>query len=258
MSPLIALYTELIYRPLLNGLVFIYASLPYADLGLAIFVLTFGVRVFLHPLVLKAARSQRAMARVQPELAKLQERFGKNREELGRRTMELYRAAGVHPLSGCLPILVQLPVLIGLYQVFLTGIRLEDPALRYSFIPAVSSFATRTFGLLDLTAPSFVVAIAAGLSRFLAAKFSSAVPPATGAAGDMQRALAWQMSYLLPIFIALISWRLPSALAFYWTILNALAIVENAWISRRLESEHERHSRTSEPHPGEDGHPRRG
>jgi len=228
-------YTELIYRPLLNGLVFIYAVLPYQDLGLAIGILTLAVRIILHPTLVQTIRSQLAMARLAPKLREVQERFKGDKEEQARRTMELYRAEGVHPLSGCLPLLIQLPILIGLYQVFWRGITNFDPSLLYQFLPAVESFNPVSFGVFDLTGRSATLSVAAGVSQFLQSRFL----PGAGAAGggsDFSRALHWQTTYALPVIIAVISWSLPSALAFYWTVLNLLAIVQQLWIQKRLES----------------------
>ena len=150
MNPFILVYTEIIYRPLLNGLVFIYTILPYHDLGLSILVLTAFVRLLLHPALAQTIRSQQAITRLQPRLREIQSRFKDNKEEQARRTMALYREEGVHPLSGCLPLLVQLPVLIGLYQVFWKGIALQDPSLLYSFLPRLAAFDPRKSRVVEL------------------------------------------------------------------------------------------------------------
>lgn len=236
MNPLTSLYSELIYRPLLNGLVFIYASLPYPDLGLAILALTALVRLALHPTLVQTVRTQAAMARLQPKLREIQERFKADREEQGRRVMALYREAGVHPLSGCLPVALQLPVLIGLYQVFWKGIRLEEPSLLYPFVARPEFFSTVAFGLVDLAQPSWTFALAAGASQLLQSYFLPA--PAGDGGGEFGRAMRWQVTYFLPFFIVVISWSLPSAIAFYWTVLNLLAIVQQLWIQRRLRHEY--------------------
>lgn len=248
MNPFVSLYSEIIYRPLLNGLVLIYNLLPYQDLGLAILALTLIVRALLHPTVVQMLRSQRAMAALQPRLREIQERFAGNREEQARQTLELYRQHGVHPFSMFVPLLVQLPVLIGLYHVFSRGIALADPSLLYSFLPAVGRFNPVAFGLFDLTAASLPLAVAAGVSQLLQSKLI-APPESPGGSSkggaDFQNAIRWQMTYLFPAFIAYISWSLPSAVAFYWTALNLLAIVQQLAIQRRLD--HERNSRTSHP-----------
>lgn len=250
-SLLSSFYSELIYRPLLNGLAIAYLVLPYRDLGLAIAVLTLAVRLLLHPAIAAAVRSQRAMAGLAPRLREIQKRYGSDRGAQTQQTMALYREAGVHPLSGCLPILIQLPVLIGLYQVFWKGIALADRSLIYSFLPELDGFDPLAFGLVDLTATSIPLALAAGLSQFLQSRFLP--PPAATGGAEFERALAWQTRYFFPVLIAGISWSLPSALALYWTVFNLFAIVQQQLIERHLRHEH---------HPGahlgdarQDGHP---
>ena len=245
MNPLLVLYHEVISRPLLNGLVAIYLLLPYRDLGLAIIVLTLVVRLILHPTISQTVRSQRAMVRVQPRLREIQERFKHDKEAQARETMALYRKEGVHPLSGCLPLLIQLPVLIGLYQLFWKGLALTDRSLLYPFLPPFDVFNPVAFGLFDLTRPHVALALAAGLSQLLQGFFTPQ-PPAQQA-GEFHTVMQWQARYIFPLIIAAISWSLPSALAFYWTVFNVLAILHQRLIEQRMA--HERDPRTHQPNP---------
>lgn len=253
MNVFLAAYHEVIYRPLLNGLVGIYLLLPYRDLGLAIIVLTLLVRLILHHSFAAAIRSQRAMAKIAPRLREIQERHKSNREAAAAATMALYREEGVHPLSGCLPLLIQLPVLIGLYRVFWKGIALEDHSLLYSFLPALDVFDPVAFGLFNLAQPSIVLAAAAGASQFLQSLTMPQPPVSSSAAGDFSSAMAWQARYVFPVIIAAISWSLPSALAFYWTVFNLLAILHQRLIERRLS--HEQGQRVHHRDTREDGRP---
>lgn len=241
MNFFVSIYTEVIYRPLLNGLAAAYLVFPARDLGLAILLMTVAVRLLLHPAIARAARSQRAMTLVAPKLREIKDRFGDQREEQARRTMALYREHGIHPLSGCLPILVQLPVLIGLYQVFWKGIALADPGLLYPPLRVLGAFDPIAFGLIDLSARSAVLAVAAGASQLL----QGALLPQPGGGGEFERAMRWQTRYVFPAIIAFISWSLPSALALYWTAFNILAIVQQRWIDIKLD--HERALRTHPP-----------
>ena len=237
MNVFLSIFNEIIYRPLLNGLVALYGGLPYQDLGLAIIVLTAVVRLALHPVIVQTVRSQAAMVLIQPELRQIQERFKSDREEQARRTMALYRERGIHPLSGCIPLIIQIPVLIGLYQVFLTGIRLEDQSLLYSFVPHVTAFNPVAFGVIDLGSRSIALAIAAGVSQFFSGRLLVPASPARTGRSDFQQAMQWQTTYFLPLFIFGISWSFPAALALYWTALNVFAIVQQRWIQKRLSYE---------------------
>lgn len=244
MNPLTLLYTELIYRPLLNGLVFIYATLPYRDLGLAIGILTVVVQLLLHPFLVRTIRSQQAMARVAPRLREIQKQFKDNREEQARRTMALYREHGVHPFSVLVPTLIQLPILIGLYQVFWKGIALDNPALLYAFVPNLGEFNPTAFSFIDLTQKSVSLAVAVGITQFFRAK-SLPQPPAPSSAetSDFSRVLNLQTTYFFPIMITVIAWFLPSAVVFYLIVSNLFAIVQQLWIQRHLS--HEERSRTA-------------
>lgn len=247
MNPFSIFYTEIIYRPLLNALAGLYILLPYPDLGLAIVVMTVAVRLLLHPAIAQAVRSQSAMARLAPRLKEIQARHKDSREEQARRTMALYREYGIHPLSGCLPLVIQLPVLIGLYQVFLTGIALTDRSLLYPFLVArVAGFDPVAFGLVDLARRSIPLALAAGITQFFQGRTMPAPDP--GSAGDMARAMHWQTRYVFPAIVALISWSLPSALALYWTVFNIFAIVQQRWIER-FSHVHVQPMRSPEPNP---------
>lgn len=252
MSILKLIYSEIIFRPLLNGLVLIYALLPYRDVGLAIVVLTVIVRIILHPALVQTLRSQQAMALIQPRLRDIQKRLKDNKEEQTKQTLALYREFGVHPLSGCVPLLIQLPVLIGLYQVFLRAVAHQDLSLLYHFTASLQfggAMSPIAFGVFNLAKGSAVLAITAGISQFLQAKFTpqpeiGGQDPTKGGS-DATRAIKFQTTYVLPVFIAGISWSLPSALAFYWTVLNLLAIVQQRWIQKRMN--HERNSPTHQP-----------
>ena len=113
------LFEELLQRPLFNALVFLYQTVSFHDLGVAIIALTLLIRFALYPLSKKSISSQKEMMEIQPEVKKIQEKYKGNKEEQMKRTMALYKERGVNPFAGCLPLLVQLPIVIALYWVFL-------------------------------------------------------------------------------------------------------------------------------------------
>ncbi len=131
-----SLFHELLYQPLFNALMVLYETVGFHDLGVAIIVLTLLIRFILYPLSGKAIASQKNMMTIQPEVKAIQEKYKNNKEEAARRMMALYKERKVNPLSGCLPILIQLPVLIALYWVFLAGFDDESLASLYGFIPS--------------------------------------------------------------------------------------------------------------------------
>lgn len=230
---LYSIYEEVLYRPLANVLVFFYEAIPYHDLGLAIILLTVAIRLLLYPFVAKSLRAQREMAALGPEIKALQEKYKENKEEQAKKLMELYKERGVNPFSGCLPVLIQLPLLFALYHVFanVTGTELLNNL--YSFIPHPQSIDPVAFGFLDLSARSIPLAILAGASQFLQAYF---MPQTAGADSAVQQAIQKQTVYILPIVITVISFQFPAALPLYWTVLNIIGIIQQGVPSFRPKS----------------------
>src|SRR3989338_6280048 len=101
----------ILYQPLFNLLIGIYNTIPGNDLGIAIILMTLIIRILFIPLSIKALVSQRKMALVQPKLQELQTRYKDDKQKLASESMALYKEHGVNPFSGCLPLLIQLPVI---------------------------------------------------------------------------------------------------------------------------------------------------
>jgi YidC/Oxa1 family membrane protein insertase len=221
------MFTEIIYRPLLNLTVFLYATIGFADLGIAIIAVTILTRLVMLPLSLKTARSQRAMASLAPEIERIKERLKGDMNAQSAEVMKLYKERGVSPLSGCLPLLIQFPILIGLYRVFLNLFKPETLSLLYTFVPHPATLNTTAFGFLDISVPSHILAVLAGAAQFAQAKLTGAAQQ-TGQAAAMNR----QMVYLLPLMIVVIGWNLPAGLSLYWVATTLVSIGEQLYLRR--------------------------
>lgn len=227
------LYTELLWRPLFNGLVWLYAVLPGRDLGLAIVALTLVIRFALAPLLSRAQESQRAMQKLQPQVVKIQQaaKKNKNKEEQGRALMALYAENNVNPFFAFLALAVQLPILIAMFQVFRQGLQAASLAYLYSFIPHPGSVNPVSLGVLDLSAGNLYLGAVAALTQYFQTKLSSPPPPAGPSAaaagkGDFASILQWQTTYVFPGLILVWSYTLPAALTLYWTVMNVFGIVQ--------------------------------
>ena len=228
MNPLTFLYTELLWRPLFNGLVFFYTVLPVQDLGLAIIVLTVVIRLILTPLLLRAQRAQRSMAVIQPEMKRIQEKYKSDREGQGKALMELYAQHKINPLSGCLPLLIQLPILIAVFQVFRQGFEPSSLQYLYSFIENPGALNPIGLGFLDLSKGNIYLGVLAAVTQYLQTKLAAPppAPPSSGSGGDFAKALQWQATYFFPLLILFWSYSLPAALTLYWTVLNFFGILQ--------------------------------
>ena len=222
------MFTELIYRPLLNLTVLLYSTVGFHDLGIAIVAVTVVTRLALLPLSMKTAKSQRAMATLAPEIERIKERLKGDMNAQSAEVMRLYKERGVSPLSGCLPLLIQFPILIGLYRVFLNLFHDGTLNLLYRFIPNPGTLHAIAFGFLDVSTPSRVLAVVAGLAQFAQAKLTAGNQPQAGQAAAMNR----QMLYLLPLMIVVIGWRLPAGLSLYWVATTLVSVGEQLYLRR--------------------------
>lgn len=228
MNPLVAVFNTILYQPLFNVLVLLYQYLPGQDFGVAVIALTLLLRILMHPLGIQAIKSQKAMSEIQPKLEEIKEKYKNDKAALAKASMELYKEANVNPFSGCLPLLIQLPILLALYRVFWRGLSPEAMAYLYSFVPNPGLIDTNFLGLLNLGESSAVLAVAAGVAQFFQAKtgMSRNQPQPKKTGFDFSQMLQKQMLYFFPAITVLIVWRLPSAIALYWLVSSLFAIGE--------------------------------
>lgn len=236
--------------PFLNLLIFLYSIIPPHALGGAVIAITILVRAVLWPFSAKALHSQKALKTIQPEVDKIRKKYKDKPQELQKAMMELYKEKEVNPLSSCLPTLIQLPILMGLYWVF---INFKDPAFLkiaetpgsflndiYPFlknfgpmkaiIQADGSLNTTLFGLVDLAKPSVVLAVLAGAIQFVQTKMMTPSKPT-----DTTQQMMSRMIYLFPIITIVISINLPAALPLYWTVSTAIAAYQQ-WLIMHKEA----------------------
>lgn len=243
MNPFTFLYTEILWRPLFNLLVGFTSLIPGHYMWVSIVLVTLVVRLILLPLSLKQARqtqkSQSKMADLQEELKRIQKQHEGDRQKQAAATMALYRKAGVNPASGCLLLLIQLPILIALYRVFLTEIGPSSTHFLYSFVNLPEAINLSFVGI-TLTEPSVWLAVIAGIAQFIQVRFFSPAPTPTPMAGGnessakMMAGMQRNMAYVFPAMTVFISLQLPSALALYWIISILLAIAQQRLLQKAL------------------------
>ncbi len=222
------MFTTLIVQPILNLTLLVYNTIGAHDLGISIIIMTAAIRLALMPLSLKMARSQRALTRVTPLVDELKEKYKDDSTAQSEAIMRLYKENGISPLAGCLPLLIQLPILIGMYRVFLKIFKPETLSLLYSFVPHPTAINHSFLGLMDMSVPSHLLALIAGAAQFMQAKMMASGQPQSSQAA----ALNTQMIYLLPAMIVIISWRLPAGLALYWITTSVFSIGEQLRVRR--------------------------
>ncbi|MBP6884637.1 MAG: membrane protein insertase YidC [Candidatus Pacebacteria bacterium] len=229
------LWDTIFYQPLYNALIFAISIMPGGDVGLAIILLTIVVKLILFPLAQRSIDSQIAMKALEPDIAKIKETVT-DKTEQNKQVFALYKERKVNPFSGCLLILLQLPVIIALYLVFLHGFE-EAPTALYSFISAPESFNLKFLGFLDLGQKSIVLALLAGISQFVQGKLAQGrqgKPSGEGMSGQFAKTMQTQMIYILPIMITVIAYRISAAVALYWIASNIFTIAQEFYTIRKI------------------------
>lgn len=230
------LFHEILYRPLFNLLIGIYNTIPGHDLGMAIILLTLLIRVVFVPLSLKSLRSQKAMAEIQPKIKELQDKHKDDKQALATAQMALWKEHKVNPLSGCLPILIQIPVIWALYKVFIDGVKQENLSGLYSFVHNPGILGHIGLGFLDLAQKNPVMAIMAGVLQGIQSYLTTRLQKSSAAGGnDMAAQMTKQMVYVFPVMITFIAWSLPAGLVLYWITTTAFAIFELVYIRRKYQ-----------------------
>lgn len=235
------LFSMLIYDPLYNGLIYLVDVVPAHDMGLAVVILTVAVKVILFPLSRQAIRTQAAMRTIAPEIEEIKKHLKDKQEEQARAIFALYRERGVRPFSSFLLILIQLPILIGLYWVFWKGgLPNVDLSLLYSFVSSPDTVNMEFMGFIDMGERSIILALLTALTQYLYTRLSMGPrqprPAETSPSfsGDMARSLDLQMRYVLPLFIGGIALTLASAVSLYWTASNLFMILQELAMGRRF------------------------
>lgn len=233
MNLISTIFNEAFYRPLFNGLIFLYNAIPYHDFGVAIILLTLLIRFVLYPLNQKAIRSQKALSELQPQIKEIQAKNKSDRAKQSQALMELYRQNKINPASGCLPLLIQLPVLFALYRVFLNGLNPDNLKELYSFVSRPEIINPWFFGLIDLSKSNWPMAILAGALTFIQSKMMIPSQTKNPTAGDFSAMFSKQMVYLMPAMTVIIAWKLPAGLALYWIVITLFGIGQQYLVTRK-------------------------
>jgi YidC/Oxa1 family membrane protein insertase len=233
MNILVTIFNEILYRPLLNLLFLFYQYLPGKDLGIAVIVLTILIKFIFYPLGTIALKSQKTLSDLQPKIKEIQERYKNDKEKQTKAMMEMYKEKKINPFSGCLPLLIQFPILIALYQVFLKGLKPEAMAQLYNFVPQPGEIDQNFLGLINLSQPNTILAFLAGISQFIQLKTAPQTKKLKGKQFDVSQMMTNQMTYLFPLFAFFICLKLPSAIALYWVVMTIFTIFQQYFIVKR-------------------------
>ena len=195
----------------MGGLYNVNSVFGLVSYGYAIILLTIIVKFLLYPLTVKQVKSMKAMQEIAPKMKKIQEKYKDNPQVMQQKVAAMYQEAGVNPLAGCLPLLVQMPILMGMYY---SLYNLEYPsadAAQFLWLPSLSE-----------ADPYYILPILNVLTTFYQTRQTS----------DMSNPQMKMMMLIMPLFIGFISLTFPSGLVLYWVVMNLCQILQQWWIYR--------------------------
>lgn len=243
------LWNNLLFWPLLNGLVFFYKIT--GNFGWAIIALTSVLRVITTPLVFSSLKTSKKMQDLAPDIANLKTQHKDDKQALMTAQSELFKKNGINPAAGCLPQILQIVVLIALFNAFNTVLNTKEAdmlakinPLLYSFnrLPEGSSISTQFFSWnlvtpdiykipnLPIPLPGFLL-ISSALVQFLSSKMMMPEKKVQTDSDDVMASSQEQMVYMFPLMTLLFGAQFPSGLVLYWLVFSAESMVQQYLIS---------------------------
>ena len=196
-------------------------TIGFPSYALAIILISILLKIILFPLMQKQMKSTMNMQEVQPKLEYLQKKYKNNPEKMNEEVMKLYKEYNINPMAGCLPLLIQMPILIGLFG-----------ALRqYNFDPIEHA----TFFWIPNLAekdPLFILPILVALTMFLQQKISMSATPSAAENPTMKT-----MLYIMPAMMLFVCWQMPSGLFLYWAFFSILSIIQQFFMNKQKKKE---------------------
>jgi YidC/Oxa1 family membrane protein insertase len=205
-------FFDIIAKPLLFAMNWIYKSV--GSYGWTIIILTIMIKILLYPLTLKSFTSMKELQKIQPLMKEIQQQYKDDKQKLNQELMGLYKEHKINPMGGCLPMLLQIPILFALYKVFYQAIELRHTPFHIfgSWLPDLSA-----------SDPYYITPILMGASQFVMQKMT----PSTGDPTQQKIML------IMPVVFTFMFLNFPSGLVIYWLVSNILSIAQQAYINRK-------------------------
>jgi YidC/Oxa1 family membrane protein insertase len=256
------LFQAIFTQPIFNALMLLYRL--FGDFGLSIIVLTLIIKLVLFPLTLQQLKSAKANQALQPQMQEIRRKYAKDQQAQAMAIQALYKEYGINPMAGCLPLLIQLPVLYGMYFAFSTVLNSPDifqqvSGLLYPFVQGFAHFTRDTLNAHTLSLnwfiwlkflqpawpwsislakpdPTHILPIIAAVATFVQLRMSlpKTAPTSTKAKPaqpDPTTSTMKTMQYVMPFFTLFIGWSLPCGLALYWTVSSIFQAVQQYFVT---------------------------
>lgn len=210
------LILSIIAKPLAMFLQLLYSVI--GNYGFSLIILTTVIKLAMYPSYRAQTMSSMSMQAIQPKIKEIQNRYGNDKEMMNQKMQELYQKEGVNPAAGCLPMIVQMIVIMGLFTL------LRNPVQYMNSEKMVFAIHESFFWIKDLAQPDpWILPILAGLATFASFYFTPQ-PPSQGGMNDIMQKM---MKYIFPIMIMWLAKSYPAGLALYWFMSQFLQIFFN-------------------------------
>lgn len=205
--------------------------------GITLIIFTVIVRLCLFPLYANQIKHTAKMGNVQPKMQEIQKKYANDKEEMNKKMMELYQQENFNPMRGCLPMLIQFPIIIGLFTLLRNPMKFMD-----SSPEMLMAVHEKFFWIPDLSQPDlWILPILAGITTFLSFSITQAQNNPGAAANNQMNGMMKMMRYFMPIMIVWMGRSFPAGLTLYWFTGNLFTILQsrvlNAWKKRLMEKD---------------------
>jgi len=228
---MITIYKTLIYNPLFNILVFFYQTIAFGDLGVAIIYLTILIRLILYPISQKTLETQFNLQKIQPKIKEIQNKHKKDPQTQLKEIMDLYKQNNINIFSMYLFLIIQIPFLIALFQIFIRNFDANLVNI-YSFISAPQTINPYFLGFINLEKPNIILVFLASFFQFLQTFIGFSVLKTS-------KNPSMFLAYFATIFTFIILIYLPSAVSLYILITNITSFIQQLFINRKFKKENE-------------------
>jgi YidC/Oxa1 family membrane protein insertase len=226
------IFSVLLYQPLYNVLVVLFNAFPWGGVGLAVILITVLIKIALLPFNYKTLKSQKEMQEIQPKINEIRQTYKDDQAKMAQELMAVYKTHKVNPFASCLPMVVQLIVLLVFYQVLRAGIQTIDQNMLYAFVHNPGSLSHMFLGI-DLSRVSVTLAAVAAVAQFFQAKqmITSRPPAAVREKSetldeDMMAVTNKTMVYMLPVVIFIVgATSVPGGLTLYMLVSTVMTYI---------------------------------
>ena len=237
-----SIWHNFFFDPVYNTLVFFIGVIPGGDVGLAIIASVLVVKTVLLPISIRAVKTQKVMREIEPKLREIKEKHKEDRQAQAQAMMAVYKEAEINPFASIALIFLQIPIIIALYFAVNGGGGVPLPeintALLYSFIAEPVIASMNFLGVIDITARSLLLAVAAGIAQYYQVKLAMPeLPPRDPDAEpdfkeDFMRNMQLQMRYVMPILIGVFAYVISAAVALYFFVSSLTTIAQEYYVRR--------------------------